>query len=136
MTDQPFGSALRFWILSLVWLPAGIAAVSLLRGVPLPDQPRDAVHASRGALRARVYGSVRAAARLGLPANLAGGVTARGPDIVRDTRAAYGGGGFVRGPARPDRDRGLRRRAQRAGVDRLRDRAAPHFILTDAAVLV
>lgn len=39
MTDQPFGSARRFWILSLVWLPVGIAAVSLLRGVPLPISP-------------------------------------------------------------------------------------------------
>lgn len=39
MTDQPFGSAGRFWLLSLAWLPAGIVAVSLARGVAPPLTP-------------------------------------------------------------------------------------------------
>ena len=39
MTDQPFGSARRFWGLSLLWLPAGIVVVSLARGVAPPITP-------------------------------------------------------------------------------------------------
>lgn len=39
MSDQPFGSARRFWGLSLLWLPAGIVVVSLARGVTPPITP-------------------------------------------------------------------------------------------------
>ena len=39
MTDQPFGSEGKFWLLSLAWLPAGIVAVSLARGVAPPLTP-------------------------------------------------------------------------------------------------
>ena len=39
MTDQPFSSAGKFWLLSLAWLPAGIVAVSLARGVTPPLTP-------------------------------------------------------------------------------------------------
>lgn len=39
MTDQPFGSAGKFWVLSVAWLPAGIVAVSLGRGVTPPITP-------------------------------------------------------------------------------------------------
>ena len=39
MTGQPFGSAGKFWLLSLAWLPAGIIAVSLSRGVAPPLTP-------------------------------------------------------------------------------------------------
>lgn len=39
MTDQPFGSAGKFWLLALAWLPAGIVAVSLARGVAPPISP-------------------------------------------------------------------------------------------------
>lgn len=39
MTDQPLGSAGKFWLLSLVWLPAGIIVVSLSRGVAPPITP-------------------------------------------------------------------------------------------------
>ncbi len=39
MTDQPFGSTGKFWLLALAWLPAGIVAVSLARGVAPPITP-------------------------------------------------------------------------------------------------
>ena len=39
MTDQPFGSAGKFWVFSLLWLPAGIVVVSLSRGVAPPITP-------------------------------------------------------------------------------------------------
>lgn len=39
MTDQPFGSAGTFWVLSLAWLPAGIVMISLARGVAPPITP-------------------------------------------------------------------------------------------------
>lgn len=39
MTDQPFGSARKFWGLSLLWLPLGIVVVSLARGVGPPITP-------------------------------------------------------------------------------------------------
>lgn len=39
MTEQPFGSAGKFWLLSFAWLPAGIVAVSLARGVAPPLTP-------------------------------------------------------------------------------------------------
>ena len=39
MTDQPFGSAGKFWVLSLAWLPAGILVASLSRGMAPPITP-------------------------------------------------------------------------------------------------
>ena len=39
MTGQPFGSAGKFWLLSLAWLPAGVVVVSLARGVAPPITP-------------------------------------------------------------------------------------------------
>ena len=39
MTDQPFGSTGKFWLLALAWLPAGIVVVSLARGVAPPITP-------------------------------------------------------------------------------------------------
>ena len=39
MTEQPFGSAGKFWLLSFAWLPAGVVVVSLARGVAPPITP-------------------------------------------------------------------------------------------------
>ena len=43
MTDQLFGSAGRFWLLSLAWLPAGIVVVSLLLALSRPASPEMAL---------------------------------------------------------------------------------------------
>ncbi len=65
LTNQPFGSAGAFWALALVWLPAGIVAVSLARGVAPPITP-ETVAMLPEALR-----SLAVTAPFGLPLALA-----------------------------------------------------------------
>ncbi len=78
VTDQPFGSAGKFWSMSLAWLPVGIVGVSLARGVAPPLTPETLFMLPTALL------SLAMAAPCGLPLALA----VRGIWRTGSTRAA------------------------------------------------